>query len=262
MSSLGIGTGYVASAVSAELRGQGVHVTQTSRSARPGTEHVSNGAELDHLLASTEWDQVVVYGQLTSPIDWVLERIDGPRWLVFSSHQLGSAFPAPNTRPALAREELAASRGACVLRPTMIYGRGGDRNLSRSARMIRRWRFGIVPGPGTQAIQPVHVDDIASLVNAHLGAPRPGVFPVAGPEPTPIREVVKLLTEIVGARTPPIVLPAVTRWRRLAGLAGLRQDQLERLSESKTTEISATTAAFGWQPAALGIRLEQAVREL
>ncbi len=48
-----------------------------------------------------------------------------------------------------------------ILRPTMIYGHGQDKNISEIARFIKR--FGIYPvfGKASGLRQPVHVDDVA-----------------------------------------------------------------------------------------------------
>lgn len=264
MSSLIIGTGYVGTVLGHQFSDRGLQFTQTSRTPRDGQELLSNGAQLDRLLGEVAFDQVVVCAQLTSAdIDWVLERIDGPRWFVFSSQQVTSSIPAPGTDVALAREAFALDRGACVVRPTMIYGRSGDKNISVAARMIRSWHVGFVPGPGTQLIQPVHVDDVIDLVAAHAQDPKSGLFAAGGPEAVPIREVVEILIEVVGARARMVTVPTSSALLRSAlRLAHLRPDQLTRLSESKTADIEPTMRAFNWQPAPLAIRLEQAVREL
>ncbi|CAB4887318.1 unannotated protein [freshwater metagenome] len=264
MSSLIIGSGYVGTLLGQQLQTRGVAVTQTSQRLHPMFQHVANGADLDRLLSTSSATQVVVCGQLTSPdIDWVLERIDGPRWLVFSSQQVTSAIAAPGIETARARETFALGRGACVVRPTMIYGHGGDKNISFAARLIRRWHMALVPGPGTQLVQPIHVDDLIDLVAAHHAAPRSGLFAAAGPEAAPLREVIEILVEVTGVRAPLITLPAsIPLLSPALRLLGLRADQLARLAESKTADIGAATSAFGWEPEALGIRLEQAVREL
>lgn len=54
-----------------------------------------------------------------------------------------------------------------ILRPTLIYGCGLDRNISRLAHWIRRFGWLPVAGSATGLRQPVHADDLALLaVNA------------------------------------------------------------------------------------------------
>ena len=64
-------------------------------------------------------------------------------------------------------------RGAdwTILRPTLVYGGGGDRNLSRLVALARR--FGVLPLPGwaTGLRQPVHAQDLAHAVLASAQSP-------------------------------------------------------------------------------------------
>jgi nucleoside-diphosphate-sugar epimerase len=264
MTTLVIGTGFVGTELAAAMRGRGTDVTQTSRKEGAGDVTVAHGAALDRLLGDHRFDQVVVVGQLTNPeIDWVLERIQGRHWLVLSSHQVTAMTAAPESRVALAREEVAIARGACVLRPTMIYGKGRDKNLSRLIRWMRRWRLPIVPGDGSQYIQPLHIDDLTELIACHKNASAAGLYPVGGAEALPLGELVTTLAQVLGLRSPVVAVPQ--RALRLAAtfgpLVGVRSDQVRRLSEPKIVDLARTMATFNWRPAPLGIRLEQAVRE-
>lgn len=255
--------GYVGSAVMSLLPSTGLDVTGTSR--RPGTDElVANGADLDRLLARQHFDQVVLTAQLTGHgVDWLIDRVDGPRWIICSSAQLYSRIPAPGTEVALAREETALARGAAVFRPTMIFGRGGDTNVSRLIRAQQRWRVPIQVSDGAQQVQPLHVADLVALVARHCGQPTAGLFDVGGPEEIPIRELVDMTKGLLGLRLP--VLRVSSAWLGIAsrfGLPGLRRDQLRRLEEDKTVDIAPTCAAFGWHPKPLGHRMEQAVWEV
>ena len=80
----------------------------------------------------------------------------------------------------------AEARGSALtlLRPTLIYGHGRDRNLSRIVALARRWRVLPLPLRACGLRQPVHVEDVA---NAVLGALRarsacPGFFDLPGGE--------------------------------------------------------------------------------
>ena len=50
-----------------------------------------------------------------------------------------------------------------LLRPTLIYGCGLDRNISRIARLIRRFHFFPLAGKAGGLRQPVHAADLATL---------------------------------------------------------------------------------------------------
>ncbi len=264
MSTLIIGTGFVGTALADSYRAMGLATVQTSRHVGRADLSIGNGAALDRLLGESVFDQVVVVGQLTGPaIDWVLERVDGPRWLVLSSQQLASPVLAPRSATARAREALVLSRGACVLRPTMIFGRGRDANVSRVIRFMNRSRLALVPGPGDQEMQPLHVDDLVALIHCHKKAASGGLHPVACSEAIPIIELVDTIGQILGLRLPPVVIPSavVAIAARVAPLLRLRPDQISRLTQQKVVDATSTEAAFDWSPAPLGLRVEQAVGE-
>jgi len=66
----------------------------------------------------------------------------------------------------------AATHGVkwIILRPTLIYGYGRDKNVAEIARFIRRFRFFPLCGPAKGLRQPVHVEDVASACYVALGA--------------------------------------------------------------------------------------------
>jgi nucleoside-diphosphate-sugar epimerase len=265
MPTLIIGTGFIGGCLARNLRARGVHVTQSSRTPARSDVRVGNGADLDRLLAKRAFNQVVVTGQLTGMgMEWILERIDGPRWIVMSSQQLASSIEAPNTPLALAQERFAVDREACVLRPTMVYGSGLDHNVSRLIRLIDRCRLAFLPRTKLRLLQPVHVDDLSSLIWAHATRPVAGLYSVAGPEALSLYELAWMICEIRAVRHLDVQLPSICirLARHVAPLLGLRRDQILRLDEDKTADFSAATKMFSWRPAPLGIRLEQACHEI
>jgi len=56
-----------------------------------------------------------------------------------------------------------------ILRPTMIYGFGLDKNVSSVVRFIKTFGFFPVEEPGTGLRQPVHADDLASSAVRIIG---------------------------------------------------------------------------------------------
>ncbi len=226
---------------------------------------LGHGAALDSVLARATFDQVVVLPQLDrDDMEWIIDRIDGPRWLVFSSAQLDSPVASPGSALAKRRERLAVARGAVVVRPTMIFGRGGDANISRLIAQLHRTRVPVQIGDGTHSVQPIHVDDVVSLVHAHRStAARPGVYPVGGADQLPAGELTTMLCELLGVRLPPLTVRSswLSTVAAAAPAVGLRRDQIERLLTDKIVDDHTTRDAFSWHPAPLAHRLEQAVDE-
>ena len=57
-----------------------------------------------------------------------------------------------------------------ILRPTLIYGYGKDKNITEVVRFIRRFRFFPVFGKARGKRQPLHADDLAEFIARSLQA--------------------------------------------------------------------------------------------
>lgn len=103
-----------------------------------------------------------------------------------------------------------------VLQPSMIYGPGG----ASTAMMSALAALPVIPliGDGQQAIQPVHVDDLAEAVARLLESdiPRQARLPMAGPRPVTLRELLALLRQSLGLKPAPM-LPVPFRWMLFVG---------------------------------------------
>jgi uncharacterized protein YbjT (DUF2867 family) len=174
--------------------------------------------------------------------------------------------------PATKRIRLTAERhihGAAldwtILRPTMIYGAPGDRNMSRLLALLARAR--VLPVPGRRHLhQPVHVTDLACAVLA--AAERPPAaghrYDVAGPEPLTFGQLLRQSAAAVGSSTrfvPVPLAPVVAGARlyeRFAVAPRIRTEQILRLGENKAFPIAAAERDLGYapRPFAEGIRAE------
>lgn len=96
---------------------------------------------------------------------------------------------AEATLAALGRERDVA---VAILRPTLVYGAGRDRNLTRLAALARRFGVLALPRGATGLRQPVHVDDLALAAWRVASAPHPldGAWDLPGGEALPYREMV------------------------------------------------------------------------
>ncbi len=93
-----------------------------------------------------------------------------------------------------------------LLRPTLIYGGGEDRNVSEIARLITRFGWFPLWGGGHGLRQPVHAADVAGACVAALTAPVAGqTYALSGGETLPYRHMVLRVFEALGR--PPRLLP-------------------------------------------------------
>jgi len=159
-----------------------------------------------------------------------------------------------------------------ILRPTMIYGAPGDRNLSRLLLLLGRTPVMPVPGGGGRLQQPVHVADLAGAVLNAVQRPETAgrIYDVAGPEPLTFATLLREAAAAAGRRPRLVPLPlapviAVTRcYERLARRchcsARIRAEQWQRLAEDKAFAIDDAVRDLDYapRPFAEGIRAEAA----
>lgn len=112
----------------------------------------------------------------------LLSTYNARRIVVLSSTSRFTKVTSPDPRERKIAQQLAdgeahlqtwaAAHGVTwiILRPTLIYGYGRDKNISEIARFIRRAGFFPLLGPACGLRQPVHVEDVAAACYAALEA--------------------------------------------------------------------------------------------
>jgi hypothetical protein len=185
--------------------------------------------------------------------------------------QPGSRFLA--TKDAADRHLLRIARddllpGWCVLRPSLVIGRGGASTalFCALAAFIRPVRL----GPGTWRTQPIHVADLVRIVAAVIEVPalRPGldgvasdavgggavVLDVVGPEPMTTDELVVALRGWLSLPPRPFVMLPLTLMRiaaRVGALlpnAPLTGESLTMVARGNTADVSGLAKTLGCTP--------------
>ncbi len=148
----------------------------------------------------------------------------------------------------------ALSVDCTLLRPTLIYAEGQDRNISRLAELIRR--FGVLPlsGEGEGLRQPVHADDLAWAALTLLDTPATfgKTYALPGGETLSYRAMVERVFESLG-RTPRILAVPPPLWRLGLTLAspvlkGATSAMGQRMAQDLTFDPTPAATDFGWSP--------------
>jgi nucleoside-diphosphate-sugar epimerase len=108
-------------------------------------------------------------------------------------------------------QKWAESRGVewVILRPTLIYGLAGDKNISEIARLIRRFGFFPLFGKANGLRQPIHVADVVDACLAALQTSR-GVnkmYNISGGEIITYREMVARVFSALGRKSRSLTVP-------------------------------------------------------
>ncbi len=168
--------------------------------------------------------------------------------------------------------ELCDARGArlTVLRPTLIYGVGMDRNLTRIAQLARRWGVFALPRGATGRRQPVHADDLAAaaLQAAVAENTLQRAYDLPGGEILSYRDMVARTLACLRPRVPLLELPSgplrAALWcaHRAGALGDAGTGVLQRLRTDMVFDIGAARRDLHYVPRAFSPRARMFDAEL
>ncbi|MGO3127357.1 MAG: NAD-dependent epimerase/dehydratase family protein [Luteimonas sp.] len=200
---------------------------------------------------------------------WYAEAvIECPRVVAFGStsdatkqaaHDPGERELAMRLRTSGERVFAAAqARGAAatLLRPTLVYGSGRDRNLSLIVALARRSGVFVLPADARGRRQPVHVDDLATAAQAAVDAPAAHgqTFALPGGETLDYRTMVARTLACLQPAPRLLVLPGLlfdaALWaaHRAGRLQGLPPGAVTRMREDLVFDPAPAREAFGYAP--------------
>jgi uncharacterized protein YbjT (DUF2867 family) len=254
-----------------------------ARAAEPLAGDLDDPAGLARAFAAARCDALVNlaslgFGHAPAIVGAAVDA--GLKRAVFvSTTAVTTALPAPAKAMRLAAEEEIRSSPLVwtILRPTMVYGAPGDRNLGRLLQLLARAqrlpaiRSGLplpipVPSGGGRLQQPVHVVDLAGAVLAAVERAQAAgqCYDVAGPEPLTFAELLTTAAAAVGSRVRLVPVPlapviGLTRgYERVSRRPRIRAEQWQRLAEDKAFAVGAAARDLDYAPRsfAAGIRGE------
>jgi len=142
------------------------------------------------------------------------------------------------------------------LRPTLIYGCGLDRNISRLAAWIRRHGWLPIAGQASGLRQPVHADDLAKVAVSALSAEHPLTLdsPACGGSTLSYRNMVELIFDSLDQPRRIIKIPAGL-WASLTGMLaklpafyGLNREMIRRQNTDLVFDDTALKQALDYNP--------------
>jgi nucleoside-diphosphate-sugar epimerase len=176
-------SGQVGDALLPLLQAMPHQITAVSRQVQTNEKNIAwQQASFDDLQASEEpFDAVISLGPLDKFSDWLQSsKIHMQKIVALSSTSIVTKSHSidPNEQ-ALAALLIASenklrdyanakSTDVILLRPTLIYGNGRDRSISRWLAIAKRFNCMVLPKYAAGLRQPVHVNDVASAVMSAL----------------------------------------------------------------------------------------------
>jgi nucleoside-diphosphate-sugar epimerase len=139
-----------------------------------------------------------------------------------------------------------------ILRPTLIYMEGRDRNVTEIAKLIRRLGFMPLYGAATGLRQPVHAEDVAvgAISAAHSSRAANAAYSITGPETISYREMVGRIFDGMSRPRRLVSLPPIM-WKSAFALAQLAYPEVnqmmgERMLKDMAFDSSSAKSDFGW----------------
>jgi nucleoside-diphosphate-sugar epimerase len=263
------GSGQIGKPLLDQLRSDGWAVTAVSRDAQIDDACVrwlrGDLSRVEKLPAAV--DAIFSCGPLDHFARWYANStVDAARVVAFGSTsvEVKSASTDPRERALAARlaegERVllagAQRRGAraTVLRPTLVYGAGRDRTLTRIATFARRWHACVLPRGATGLRQPVHVADLAAaaLRACEAEAADAKAYALPGGETLRYREMVARVLRALPASPPLLEVPAplfdaaLRTLHRLGRGDGVGDAAVTRLREDLVFDVAPAQRDFGY----------------
>jgi len=266
-------SGQLGDALLPLLRDAQCDVLAVSRQPRAESDGVRwiAGALDDSIVAPNDCDVVFSLGPLDAFARW--QESVGPvaaRVIAFGSTSVATknASTEPSERDVAERLRTAEETlfafgarqqvGVTVLRPTLVYGRGRDRTLSRIAALALHRRVFALPTNATGLRQPVHTDDLAQAAIAAANAPQSTgrAYDVPGGETLRFDEMVARTLAVLHPRPRLLRLPtplfraAVATARGLRMIDAINTAMLDRLDADLVFDAADARRDFGYAPRA------------
>jgi len=143
-----------------------------------------------------------------------------------------------------------------ILRPTLIYGRGTDRNLAEIVKLIRKLGFFPLFGRAEGLRQPVYVDDVAKAATLALFSANAGgnSYNISGAEVLSYREMVVRIFKAMGRKPKFLGVPiwffnlALFFLRLVPSYRKWNTDMVQRMNRDMVFDHDAARRDFGYDP--------------
>lgn len=137
-----------------------------------------------------------------------------------------------------------------ILRPTLVYGCGLDKNLTRAANLIKRLGFLPIAAKAEGLRQPVHAEDIAVLIiNLLSRSSLPvGSWSLAGGSCLSYRQMMVAVFKALGKRPRLLPLPAWLLAICSKIILGISPAMIHRQNQNLNLDDLPARQQLGWKP--------------
>jgi len=211
------------------------------------------------------------FGHAPNIVNTAVESEIG-RAVFISTTAIFTTLNAPSRKIRLVAEETIRNSPLAytILRPTMIYGSAGDRNMSRLIRYLRKYPVFPILGDGESLQQPVYVGDVARAAVSVLEEDKTirKDYNIPGARALTMNQVVDTICGFLEKRVLKVHLPAGPFVGILKTIEGvgiklpIKSEQILRLNEDKAFSFEDARRDFGYAPLGFEEGIGREIREM
>lgn len=173
-----------------------------------------------------------------------------------SAHERAQVAALAGAEAAIAEHCARLGIAWTLLRPTLVYGRGRDLNISAAARLIARYGVFPLAGRAQGLRQPVHADDLAAVAIRALETPAAEgrAYDLAGGETLAYAEMIGRLFDALGKPRRRVSLPTPLLAMLAASLGRLTRqpaytaELARRMNSDLTVDDTDARRDLAWAP--------------
>jgi len=163
-----------------------------------------------------------------------------------------------------AEKEVKTFKNYTILRPTVIYGLGDTKYVTRLINIMKKNPVIPILGTGNNTFQFVHVDDICAVVQSAIQNKIYGTHVIAGPDVLSYKDFVKLLMKKLKIKKPVVHVP-LSVLKPVAHILDVMMTfppitpgQISNLAKNRRYLITKTVKLFKYKPT----KIEKGLSEL
>jgi nucleoside-diphosphate-sugar epimerase len=179
-------------------------------------------------------------------------------------HQLTDLY---TTTKKMAEDDVEKFKNHTILRPTVLYGPGDTKYVTRLIHIIKGYPIVPILGAGENRFQFMYIDDLIKIITSSIVKGIYGTYVVAGPQSVTYKSFIMQILNCLEIRKPVVKLP-ITLLKPLSYVLEtffrsppLTHTQLENLRKDRNYDIAHIMRVFEYVPTPLDVGLRKLIAQ-
>jgi nucleoside-diphosphate-sugar epimerase len=171
------------------------------------------------------------------------------------------------TTKRVAEEDVKKYKNHTILRPTVLYGPGDSKYVTRLIHIIKGYPMVPILGNGENRFQFMYIDDLVKIITSSIVKGIYGTYVVAGPQSVTYRSFMTQVLNCLELRKPVVKLPTALLkpfsyvLEAFLSSPPLTHTQLENLKKDRNYNIARIVRLFEYVPTPLDVGLKKLIAQ-